>query len=127
MTHQIKWKLLASKYALKQKEYIHFQIYKINIAKTSQIQTLHTQCPVHTQLVTPESCKDTHEEEAVLAKIIHARPTNILILRKISLLYSPPVAHCSAAVAAIAAFFILATALSVSWRSDWALLLFALV
>ena len=25
------------------------------------------------------------EEEAVLAKIIHARPTNILILRKISL------------------------------------------
>jgi hypothetical protein len=75
---------------------------------------------LHTQLGTPESCEDTHivhEEEAVLAKIIHARPTNILILRKISLLYSPPpVTHCSAAVAAIAAFLILATALSVSWR-----------
>ena len=62
-----------------------------------------------------------HEEEAVLAKIIHARPTNILILRKISLFYPPPVAYTAGA--AIAAFFILATALSVSWRSDWALLL----
>ena len=62
--------------------------------------------------------EDTHEEEAVLAKIIHARPTNILILRKISLLYSPPpVAYSSAAALAIAAPFILATALSVSWRS----------
>jgi len=51
----------------------------------------------------------------VLAKIIHARPTNILILRKISLLCPPPpVAYSNAA--AIAAF-ILATALSVSWRS----------
>ena len=58
-----------------------------------------------------------HEEEAVLAKIIHARPTNILILRKISLFYPPPVAYTTAAGAAIAAFFILATALSVSWRS----------
>ena len=55
-----------------------------------------------------------HEEEAVLAKIIHARPTNILILRKISLFYPPPVAYTAGA--AIAAFFILATALSVSWR-----------
>ena len=60
---------------------------------------------------------DKGEEEAVLAKIIHARPTNILILRKISLFYPPPVAYTTAAGAAIAAFFILATALSVSWRS----------